>query len=113
VATMSAWTDSPSSHSSSFWSIHRQLVQEKRRLLEGRRSGSKGHGRPSSEARPSPSDGHGQLNKTLASLELEQAALRRIPTWPWEPGTLRGVLAALVLPIVIWLIQYVLQRLLG
>ena len=53
------------------------------------------------------------LNKTLSSLEIEQAVVRRIPTWPWEPGALRGVVAALVLPIVIWLIQYGLQRLLG
>jgi hypothetical protein len=52
------------------------------------------------------------LNKTLASLELERAALQRIPTWPWETGTLRGVAATLVLPLVIWLIQFALQRLL-
>jgi hypothetical protein len=53
------------------------------------------------------------LNKTLSSLEIEQAVVRRIPTWPWEPGTLRSVVAALALPIIIWLIQYVLQKVLG
>lgn len=53
------------------------------------------------------------LNKTLGSLEIEQAALRRIPTWPWEPGALRSVIAALILPIVIWLIQFILEGILG
>lgn len=53
------------------------------------------------------------LHKAMASLDLEQAALRRIPTWPWETGTLRSVIAALVLPIVIWLVQFGLGMLLG
>jgi len=52
------------------------------------------------------------LNKTLASLEIERAALQRIPTWPWDPGTLRSLAATLFLPLVIWLAQYILQRLL-
>ena len=56
--------------------------------------------------------GADDLNKTLSSLEIERAALQRIPTWPWEPGTIRGLAAALLLPIVIWLIQFVLERML-
>ena len=96
------------------WGIHRRLVQEKRRLL-GESSArfeatvAQLHRRVDRQRLTQMDD----LNKTLASLEIEQAALRRIPTWPWEPGTLRGVIAALVLPILIWLIQYLLQRLLG
>jgi len=53
------------------------------------------------------------MNKAMASLEIERAALVRVPTWPWDPGTLRTVMAALFLPILIWLIQYGLQRFLG
>jgi hypothetical protein len=53
------------------------------------------------------------LNKALASLEIEQNALRRIPTWPWQPGAVRGVLAALILPLAIWALQLLLGRLLG
>jgi hypothetical protein len=53
------------------------------------------------------------MNKALASLEIERAALMRIPTWPWEPGTVRGVIVALVLPILVWLIQLSLGRLLA
>jgi hypothetical protein len=53
------------------------------------------------------------LNKAMASLELERAVLRRIPTWPWEPGPVRGLVAALLLPIAVWLLQLLLGRLLG
>jgi len=54
-----------------------------------------------------------RLNETLAALERGRAAVERIPTWPWRPETLRGLVAALLLPVVIWLIQYGLQRLLA
>ncbi|MGH2620287.1 MAG: hypothetical protein ACRDHG_06910 [Anaerolineales bacterium] len=40
----------------------------------------------------------------------EITRLARIPTWPWNPGTLRGVVATVSLPVAIWLIQFVLQR---
>jgi hypothetical protein len=53
------------------------------------------------------------LNKALASLEIEAGALRRIPTWPWDPGAVRGLVAALLLPIVVWLLQLLLGRVLG
>ena len=93
--------------------IHRRLVDEKKRLLAESAAKFEAtvdelHRRIDKKALTSMDD----LNKTLSSLEIEQAALRRIPTWPWEPGTLRGVIAALGLPIIIWLIQYGLQRLL-
>jgi len=53
------------------------------------------------------------LNKALASLEIEQNALRKIPTWPWQPGAIRAVVAALLLPVAVWAIQLVVGRLLG
>jgi hypothetical protein len=52
-------------------------------------------------------------HKGLAALEMEAADLHRIPTWPWSPGTPRGVAAAVFLPVIIWLVQFGLQRLLG
>ena len=44
---------------------------------------------------------------------MEAADLQRIPTWPWSPGTPRGVVAAVFLPVILWLVQFGLQRLLG
>jgi hypothetical protein len=54
-----------------------------------------------------------QLNKALASLEIEQAALKRIPTWPWASDTSRSLLAAILLPVAVWLLQLLLGCLIG
>jgi hypothetical protein len=51
------------------------------------------------------------LNKAITSLELELNLLERIPTWPWRSETVRLLLTALALPLGLWLVQYVLQRL--
>ena len=50
------------------------------------------------------------LNKALASLEIERGALERVPTWPWERRTLRSLITAIVIPLLIWTIQAILQR---
>jgi hypothetical protein len=46
-------------------------------------------------------------------LEIEQSVLERIPTWPWQPETVRPMVTALALPMVLWVTQYALQYLLG
>ncbi|NPV67041.1 MAG: hypothetical protein HPY64_07845 [Anaerolineae bacterium] len=53
------------------------------------------------------------LNKTIASLEIELKWLRRVPTWPWQPETAQLVVAALLFPIALWFVQWNLQRMLG
>ncbi len=93
--------------------IHERLVAEKRRMLAEcsarfETTVTMLHRRVDRKALRQMDD----FNKALASLEIEQAVLRRIPTWPWEPGTARGLAATLGLPILIWLIQFGLQRLL-
>jgi len=55
----------------------------------------------------------GELSTTLSTLEKELNALRQIPTWPWQPETVRWLVTALVLPLGLWIIQFVLQRVLG
>jgi len=54
-----------------------------------------------------------RLNGPLAALERGRIAIERIPTWPWRPETLRGMIGALVLPVLIFLVQRLLGRLLG
>jgi len=56
--------------------------------------------------------GADRLNATLTALERGRTSIERVPTWPWRPETLRGLVAALVLPVAIWLVQYGLQRVL-
>ena len=94
--------------------IHRLLAAEKKRMLSEQAARMREaiddlHRRMDQHKLQGMDD----LNKAMASLELEHTTLTRIPTWPWEPATLRGVIVALVLPILIWLIQFGLQRLLG
>jgi hypothetical protein len=53
------------------------------------------------------------LMKIIAVLEMEQKALGRISTWPWQPETARSLATALLLPLLLWITQYALQALLG
>jgi len=91
--------------------IHRHLVREKDRMLEeaGRRMEAgvaELHRRMDKNELARMDD----LNKALSSLEIERAALERVPTWPWERGTLRSLVAAILIPLLIFVIQAVLQR---
>jgi hypothetical protein len=50
--------------------------------------------------------------KALLAIQFEQQALAKVPTWPWTPGTVRGALGAIFLPLALWLIQFGLGRIL-
>lgn len=50
------------------------------------------------------------LNKQLSSLVLQRDVIARIPSWPWQPATLRGFATAVVLPIVLWIVFRALDR---
>jgi hypothetical protein len=53
-----------------------------------------------------------EVHKAITALEFENGRLLKIPTWPWHPGTFRGLLAAVFLPLLLWAVQFVLQRVL-
>jgi hypothetical protein len=55
---------------------------------------------------------HHDRHKAITALEFEAARLLKTPTWPWNPGTFRGMLAAVFLPLLLWVVQFGLQRLL-
>ena len=50
------------------------------------------------------------LNKMVATLDLEHARLSRMPVWPWSAATLRGLLTAVLLPLLVWVAQQFLLR---
>ena len=50
------------------------------------------------------------MEKSLASLYKMREQIEKVPTWPWNPGTLRGFLSAVFLPLGIWLTQQILSR---
>jgi len=93
---------------------HRRLVAEKNRRLAEVSSyfeaAAERLHRHLDDPRLDQMDG---LSKALASLEIELRVLRRIQTWPWEPGAVRSLVAALLLPIAVWLLQLLLGRFLG
>lgn len=53
------------------------------------------------------------LQKTMALVQLEQTTLDKTPTWPWNPETMRIVISAILVPMLIWLAQRLLGRLGG
>jgi hypothetical protein len=91
--------------------VHQILVGEKARLLDAiadrlRTSGAELHGRiDRGQLR-----GMHDLNKALAGLEIEHKMIAAMPTWPWQPETFRWVLAVMILPVAIWVIQLLIQR---
>jgi hypothetical protein len=91
--------------------IHGRLVQEKQRLLRESSQRLEAmigelHGRVDA----GELDRIDELRVTMATLESEQSMLNKIPTWPWRPETLRGFVSALLLPLVMFILQFVLQR---
>jgi hypothetical protein len=53
------------------------------------------------------------IHKAVASLVLEREQLEKISTWPWEKVTLRAFVTAIMIPIVLWLLTRLLDRLLN
>jgi len=96
------------------WSVHQRLVSEKRSLiadlnLQVEAAIRRLH-RHLDEDDPSTITG---AKDAFAGLAAERDVLAKIPTWPWRAGTLTGILSALALPIVLFLIQVALERWLG
>jgi hypothetical protein len=51
------------------------------------------------------------IENSIGALIRERELLGDIPTWPWDPGTLRGFASTLVLPVFLWLVTRLLERL--
>lgn len=96
------------------WGAHQLLVKEKRLALAQNGEAFKTLARIVHDHVASGELGDAApIDDAMASLERERAALSRVPTWPWHTETLRSILAAVFLPLVIWLAQYALSRALG
>jgi hypothetical protein len=51
-----------------------------------------------------------RLNGTISSLEIQHRKIEAIPTWPWRPETAGSVLTAIALPLVLRIIQFLVER---
>ena len=93
------------------WSVHRRLLSEKRSLLADlNRQVEAAIRRLHHYLDEDDFSTVGGAKDALAGLAAERDVLAKIPTWPWRAGTLTGILSAVALPIVTFLIQFVLQR---
>jgi hypothetical protein len=51
-----------------------------------------------------------RVEKATAALIRERELLKKVSTWPWDPGTIRGFASALLLPIFLWTVTRLLER---
>jgi hypothetical protein len=51
-----------------------------------------------------------RLRESLATLTMAEDRLRKLPTWPWRPGTVNSLVSAILIPNAIWIFQIVLER---
>ncbi len=96
------------------WGIHRLQVEEKTRLLgEAKRRYENLLSKMHKCIDEDRFEGFDDIHLAISSIEMEISALKRIPTWPWQPETVRWFITALVIPLGVWLLQYALQRWIG
>jgi len=54
-----------------------------------------------------------RLNGAIASLDVQRDRISAIPTWPWRPETVRFVLAAIGLPLILEIVLFFVGQTLG
>jgi hypothetical protein len=52
----------------------------------------------------------GNLQQQMATLVSQRELIDALPTWPWSQGTMRGIASALALPIAIFIITRMLEK---
>ncbi len=51
-----------------------------------------------------------RLNGIIASLETQHNRIQAIPTWPWKPETAQFVVTAITLPMILAILQFIVER---
>jgi hypothetical protein len=51
-----------------------------------------------------------RLRESLSTLTMAEDRLRKLPTWPWRPGTINSLVSAILIPNAIWFFQIILER---
>lgn len=97
-----------------FWPLHglnRLLVEEKERLkaIAGQRLKKAVHDL-NRALDADELDKLDPLTKGLQGANLEMQIVEDIPTWPWQPGALRSVAGAVLLPLFLWLLTRLLEQ---
>jgi hypothetical protein len=93
------------------WFVHRRLESEKLNLIAQHNLRVESTIKLLHEALDNKKlENSAHFSDAMTSLKAERDVLDAIPTWPWRAGTLTGFLSAIVLPIVVFLIQFVVEK---
>jgi hypothetical protein len=57
-------------------------------------------------------DDLGGMETAISAIIRERELLEKISTWPWDSKTIRGFASTLLLPIFLWLVTRLLERIL-
>ena len=92
------------------WNVHKAMVKEKARIQAACSARyeallTEWHAMIDQRALGGNSD----LRAAINGLMEEKEEIKKIPTWPWSPGIVRGWIASLALPLAIWIIQFLLE----
>jgi hypothetical protein len=92
-------------------SVNYHLVLEKRRLLaENQQRVEATLARLHQQIDQNKLDEVEQLNNVISGLSAERDTLEKIPTLPWRTETLTGFLSATILPIILLIIQIIIEK---
>ncbi|TAK13558.1 MAG: hypothetical protein EPO32_04935 [Anaerolineae bacterium] len=93
------------------YGIHLRLVAEKERVSEENNARlNKAFWDLQNKMDTGKLDDIGQFRTGVSALMEFRAELKKIPTWPWDAGTLRQFLTALFIPLTVWSLQQILLR---
>jgi hypothetical protein len=94
--------------------IHKKLTEEKTRLIKAATNRLVGAlSRVHQKYDQNDLADIDSLYDLVQALSHERDLLHKIPTWPWQPGTLVTFISALLLPIAIFVIQELIRLLAG
>jgi hypothetical protein len=93
------------------WGAHRLLVEAKTKAQTTAQQQFKATVEELHERRDAAQYGEmAGINDALDGLLKEQSVLDKISVWPWRPETLRGVVTAVLLPVLVWAVTRLLER---
>lgn len=93
------------------YGIHQRLVAEKERVSEENNARlNKSFWDLQNKMDSGQLEDIGQFRTGISALMEFRAELKKIPTWPWDAGTLRQFLTALFVPLTVWGLQQILLR---
>lgn len=93
------------------WGMHRSMVAEKERALnEIERQFEELFIKFNRFVVENDYTAAEKLNGTIMSLEIQHNKVNSVPTWPWRSETARVLLTAVALPVLLMIVQFILQQ---